>query len=389
MKHMKRIFLIVLDSFGIGAAPDADAFGDVGANTLRSISRSQFFNAKNLTRAGLMHIDGVDIPHPTEHTGAVARLCELSAGKDTTVGHWELCGIISRRAMPTYENGFPKEVIEEFERRCGRGVLCNMPYSGTDVIRDFGEEHIRSGKLIVYTSADSVFQIAAHEDKVPPEKLYEYCRIARELLVGEHAVGRVIARPFIGEAGNFKRTDRRRDFSLKPPRDTMLNVLQKNGLSTISVGKIYDIFAGSGISVSHISHSNAEGMQITTKLAAQDFSGLCFINLVEFDSLYGHRQNADGYARALAEFDSWLPTLLDKLRDDDALIITADHGCDPSDSSTDHTREYVPLILLGKKIKPVNLGTVRGFTAVARLVCDLFGIDSDFEAAERLSDKIL
>lgn len=386
---MKRVFLIVLDSFGIGAAPDAAAFGDEGANTLASISRSPYFKAENLTRSGLMHIDGVSLPHQAEHTGAVARLCERSAGKDTTVGHWELAGIISPAPMPTYENGFPPEVIEKFEAATGRGVICNEPYSGTEVIRDFGEEHLATGKLIVYTSADSVFQIAAHEDAVAPEELYGYCLTARRILSPPHAVGRVIARPFTGVPGAFVRTDRRRDFSLEPPKETMLDLIKKSGLTTISVGKIYDIFAGKGISVPHFSHSNAEGMEIALKVAEEDFSGLCFINLVEFDSHFGHRQDPDGYAKALAQFDAWLPSLISRLSDDDVLIITADHGCDPSDGSTDHTREYVPLILLGKRIKAVNLGTVDSFTSVARLVCDLLGVRSDFEEAQKLSDKIL
>ena len=387
---MKRVFLIVLDSFGIGALPDAADFGDAGANTLLSVSRSPHFRAENLERAGLFHIDGVSLPQRySEYSGAVARLTELSAGKDTTVGHWELSGIVSDSPMPTYKDGFPEEIIRPFSLATGRGVLCNKPYSGTDVIRDFGAEHIKSGDLIVYTSADSVFQIAAHEEVVSTTKLYNYCEIARRLLTGKHGVGRVIARPFIGEEGDFKRTANRRDFSLAPPSPTALDIISESGLSVISVGKIYDIFAGRGITESIPTHSNAEGMAAASNLLGRDFSGLAFINLVEFDSHFGHRQDADGYARALAEFDAWLPDFVAGLSDEDALIITADHGCDPSDDSTDHTREYVPLIILGKKIKPQNLGTIRGFTSVARLVCDLFSLDSDFPHAVGISDKIL
>lgn len=387
---MKRVFLIVLDSFGIGALPDAAGFGDSGANTLLSISRSPCFSVENLERAGLFHIDGVSLVRAySEHTGAVARLLELSAAKDTSVGHWELSGVISHSPMPTYPDGFPEEIIRPLSLATGRGVLCNKPYSGTDVIRDFGAEHLKSGDLIVYTSADSVFQIAAHEEVVSTTKLYNYCEIARKLLTGKHGVGRVIARPFTGKDGNFRRTANRRDFSLAPPAPTALDLISGSGLSVISVGKIYDIFAGRGITESIPTHSNAEGMAAAARLLGRDFSGLAFINLVEFDSHFGHRQDADGYARALAEFDAWLPSFTAGLSDDDVLIITADHGCDPSDDSTDHTREYVPLIILGKKIKPQNLGTIRGFTSVARLICDLFSLDSSFPETVGISDKIL
>ena len=376
---MKRVFIIVLDSFGIGAAPDAADFGDAGANTLKSVQKSTKLNIPTMTALGLGNIDGVDcLEKSTTPSAVIARVMELSRGKDTTTGHWEIAGVVSESPMPTYPNGFPKEVLEAFEEKTGYGVLCNLPYSGTDVIRDYGEEHIKTGKLIVYTSADSVFQIAAHEEYVPIEKLYEICRGAREILVGDHGVGRVIARPFIGGIGNFKRTENRRDFSLVPPKKTMLNVLNESGLDVIGVGKIGDIFAMSGITETYPTHSNREGMEKALELADRDFSGLCFVNLVDFDMLFGHRQDADGYAEALSEFDAWLPSFMDKLGEDDLLMITADHGCDPSDNSTDHTREYIPLLIYGKAIEPKNLGTLSGFANIGRMACEYLGKKSDF-----------
>ena len=367
----------MLDSLGIGAAKDAEAFGDAGANTLRSVSKAKRFSAKNLIELGLGALDGVDYLPAKTLKASVARLTERSNGKDTTIGHWELAGVISPKAMPTYPHGFPQEIIRAFEEKTGRGVLCNQPYSGTDVIRDYGEEHLRTGKLIVYTSADSVFQIAAHESIVPPEELYAYCRMAREILQGEHAVGRVIARPFEGEHP-FVRTANRHDFSLLPPY-TMLNAISQAGLSVIGVGKIGDIFAQSGLTESHPSKSNAHGMEQTLALAEREFEGLCFVNLVDFDSKFGHRQDAEGYAAALAEFDRWLPEFCNKLGEDDALLITADHGCDPSDDHTDHTREDVPLLIYGKKVRPENHGTKQGFTHVAKTVCRMLGVDFEAE----------
>jgi len=379
MKIFKRVFLIVLDSFGIGAAPDAADFGDVGANTLRGISSSEYFSADNLIKLGLSHIDGVTY---LEKKGAplatVARLTEKSRGKDTTIGHWELMGIVSDSPLPTYPNGFPEEIIREFEKRTGRKVLCNLPYSGTQVIEDYGREHLKSGDLIVYTSADSVFQIAAHEAVVPVDELYGYCRTAREILTGEHSVGRVIARPFSGEPGSFKRTADRRDFSLRPPKGTTPDKVLSSGKEVIAVGKITDIFAGCGISNSILTHSNKEGMQITEELLSKDFEGLVFTNLVEFDSHYGHRQDADGYAAALSAFDGWLGEFLPKLSEDDALIITADHGCDPTDESTDHTREYVPFLLYGKGLSAKNLGTLDSFAFAGKAVEQLLGIEGDY-----------
>ena len=365
----RRVFLIVLDSFGIGQAPDAADFGDLGASTLQSVVNTGILNIPNLESLGLGCIDGVDaLAKSAAPKAAYARLQERSMGKDTTTGHWEMAGIISEAPMPTFPQGFPREVMEAFENAVGRGTLCNLPYSGTDVIRDYGREHIETGKLIIYTSADSVFQIAAHEEIVPIEELYEICRTARKLLCGKYGVGRVIARPFIGSFPSFKRTENRRDFSLLPPEDTLLNELSDAGLDVIGVGKIGDIFAMSGLTESYPTHNNGEGMAKTSELMEKDFNGLCFINLVDFDMKYGHRQDAEGYAKALNEFDSWLGTALPKLSEGDVLMITADHGCDPSDDSTDHTREYVPLLIYGKDILPENLGTVLGFDHVSETV---------------------
>ena len=337
----KRVFMIVLDSFGVGELPDAANFGDEGSNTLRSVSVLDEFDCPNLTRLGLFNIDGVFVPQrisvPAAPIASFAKMSELSEGKDTTTGHWEIAGAVSKKALPTYPDGFPDEVIDEFVRRCGRGILCNKPYSGTEVIKDFGEEHLKTGKLIVYTSADSVFQIAAHESVVSLEELYGYCEIAREILKGEHGVGRVIARPFGGEYP-FKRLGGRHDYSLDCPRATVLDILKESGYDVISVGKISDIFAGRGVTESHPTKSNSEGMSLAETMQSKDFSGLCFINLVDFDMLYGHRNDAVGYASALAEFDKFLGRFLSDMREDDILMITADHGCDPSTPSTDHSR---------------------------------------------------
>ena len=377
MKKFKRVFLTVLDSLGIGAMPDAHLFGDEGANTLLGISRSDKFNIPNLLSLGLGSIDGVSLEGGTESPlASYGRLAEKSQGKDTTVGHWELMGVVSDKPLPTYPEGFPTEIISEFEKRVGVGTLCNLPYSGTEVIRDYGEEHMKTGKLIVYTSADSVFQIAACESVVPIDKLYEYCRIARELLVGENGVGRVIARPFtVAQDGSFTRTANRRDFSLEPPKKTVLDRLYALGLDVISIGKIYDIFAARGITEAIKTKNNAEGISRTLEVMSRDFSGLCFTNLVDFDMLFGHRQDKDGYAAALSEFDAALPDMLSRITEDDVFIITADHGCDPTDDSTDHTREYVPLLVYSPSLCAENLGTLEGFSQVGELICRLFGID--------------
>ena len=363
----KRVFLIVLDSCGIGAAPDAAHFNDAGANTMKSISQSAEFNIENLKSLGFTKIDGLSYLGDGNLKATVARLQEKSRGKDTTIGHWELAGIISQKPLPTFPEGFPQEVLVEFSRLTKRGVLCNKPYSGTEVIKDFGEEHLKTGSLIVYTSADSVFQIAAHESVVPPETLYEYCKIARSLLTGDLGVGRVIARPFEGEYP-FKRTSRRHDFSLQPPKATVLDELKNNGYDVIGVGKINDIFAGKGITEYTYTKNNEEGMEKALLYSEKSFNGLCFINLVDFDMVYGHRNDVDGYARALSAFDNWLPKFIQNMKSDDVLIITADHGCDPGDSSTDHTREYVPFVMLGESISPENLGTIEGFDFVAEKV---------------------
>lgn len=374
---MKRIFLIVLDSFGIGGMPDAEAFGDAGVNTLASCATSDQLHIPNMIAAGLGSIDGVTCL-PKSTGGAYGRLTEASMGKDTTIGHWEIAGLVSPNPLPTYPQGFPEEVLEPFRQATGRGVLANAPWSGTEVINVYGDEHVRTGDLIVYTSADSVFQIAAHEDVVPLEQLYEYCRIARSQLQGRHGVGRVIARPFVGESGNYRRTANRHDFSLKPPRATLLDAVKAAGLDSIAVGKIFDIFAGQGTTEHVYNRSNADGMAHTLRYAAQDFHGLCFVNLVDFDMLYGHRRDIDGYAKALSEFDAWLPELLDRLGDEDLVMITADHGCDPAyTATTDHTREYVPLLVLGRRVKPVNLGTRGSFSDIAATVAELLEIQLD------------
>ena len=374
---MKRIFLFVLDSFGIGAMPDSEAFGDVGVNTLRSCAASDKLNIPTMLAAGLGNIDGVEcLPKTDAPTGAFARLQEASMGKDTTIGHWEISGLVSPKPLPTYPHGFPEEVLKAFEEATGRGCLCNLPYSGTDVIRDYGQEHLDTGKWIVYTSADSVFQVAAHEELVPLEELYEACHKARTILRGKHGVGRVIARPFVGDSVNgFKRTSNRHDYSLEPPAETMLDAIKAAGLSSIAVGKIHDIFAGYGDTEYVYNKSNANGMEHAAHYATKDFHGLCFVNLVDFDMLYGHRRDIDGYANALSEFDAWLADFLPTLKDEDLVMITADHGCDPAyTATTDHTREYVPLLVLGKQVKPVNMGTRVGFADIAATVTELLGV---------------
>lgn len=374
---IKRIFLIVLDSCGVGAAPDSERFGDIGVNTLRSCAASPKFSIPHLIEAGLGNLDGIDYLPKTDHpTAALARLQEASMGKDTTIGHWEIAGIVSPNPLPTYPQGFPQEVLEEFEKQTGRGVLCNLPYSGTDVIRDYGEEQKKTGKWIVYTSADSVFQVAANENWIPLEELYDACRKARAILRGKHGVGRVIARPYVGQSpSEFRRTSNRHDFSLEPPKQTMLDAIKAAGLDTLAVGKIYDIFAGQGTTDHIFNKSNADGMAHTDDYAARDFHGLCFVNLVDFDMQYGHRRDVDGYANALTEFDTWLGQFLPKLGDEDLVMITADHGCDPAyTATTDHTREYVPLVVLGKQVKPVNLGTRKSFADIAATVTELLNV---------------
>ena len=382
-----RGFVIVLDSFGVGAAPDAAKFGDEGASTIKTIYKSKYFSAENMKKMGLLAIDGIDLDGKENHTAAFARMRELLAGKDTTIGHWEMAGIVSKNPLPTFPNGFPTEIINEFEKQTGRKVIVNHPYSGTQVIKDYGEEHLKTGALIVYTSADSVFQIAANEAIVSDDELYRYCKIARKILTGKYGVGRVIARPFEGKtAADFVRTPRRHDFSLEPPRDTMLDVLQKNGKKTIAIGKIYDIFAHRGIDEHYFTENNTQGIAKTLEIAKTDFDGLCYTNLVDCDMLYGHRRDIDGYAKAISEFDECLPRLAGDLRDDDFLIITADHGCDPGFKGTDHTREYVPLLIYSKSIKGKNLGTIDGFGAVADTVLSMFDIKSTLDGKHILDE---
>ena len=384
----KRVFLIVLDSFGIGEMPDAYKWNDEGSNTLAAIRNNKNFSSPTLEQLGLFNIDGVG-GGVERHIASYARMAEVSNGKDTTVGHWEIAGLVSQSPFPTYPNGFPSEVIEEFERLTGKKVLCNRAYSGTEVIKDFGEEHIKTGNLIVYTSADSVFQIAAHEDIVPIEELYNICKLARKMLQGEHSVGRVIARPFTGTYP-FTRTENRHDFSVCPPSDTMLDLLDKKGFKVISVGKINDIFAGKGITEAFHTKNNYDAMQTTLKIAKSDFEGLCFVNLVDFDSVFGHRNDIDGYASAITKFDFELKKLLSILREDDILIITADHGCDPSTPSTDHSREYTPMLIYGNRISSgVNLGTRNSFADISATILEYFSVSKENTSGESFLKQIL
>ena len=375
---MKRVFLIVLDSFGIGGMPDCEAFGDVNVNTLAACATSKELHIPNMIAAGLGNIEGIScLPKTDAPKGAYVRLREASMGKDTTIGHWEIAGVISPDPLPTYPNGFPAEVLDAFEAATGRGCLCNLPYSGTDVIRDYGEEQLATGKWIVYTSADSVFQVAANEELIPLEELYDACHKARNILRGKHGVGRVIARPFVGNnAGNFKRTSNRHDYSLEPPTETMLDAIKAAGKASIGVGKIHDIFAGIGTTEHVYNTSNANGMEHADHYAAENFEGLCFVNLVDFDMVFGHRRDIDGYAKALSEFDAWLGGFVEKLGDEDLVMITADHGCDPAyTATTDHTREDVPLLVLGKGVKSVDLGTRESFADIAATVTELLDVE--------------
>lgn len=380
----KRVFWIVLDSFGIGELPDAADFGDEGSNTLAACAATGKLNIPNMISLGLGNIEGVScIEKAEEPKGAFGRNLEVSLGKDTTTGHWELAGLISERPFPTYPDGFPQEVVDKFKEATGLDLLCNKPYSGTQLLLDFGREHVETGKPIVYTSADSVFQIAAHEDIIPLEKLYEICEKSREFLQGEHGVGRVIARPFKGEYPDYYRTSGRHDFSLVPSKDTALDVLMQNGFATIGVGKIYDIFAGKGVSETHRTGPNKIGMEKSTELQKKDFTGLCFINLVDFDMVYGHRNDANGYANALSEFDEWLGGFMENMEDDDVVVITADHGCDPATPSTDHSREYIPFLAYGKNIKAgVDLGTRKSYADQSKTILEMFGITESETAGE-------
>lgn len=371
----KRVFLVVLDSLGIGHAVDASDFGDEGAHTLKSVMTERP-DLPNLTKLGLFNIKRADlgefaIPTPI---GIYGYAEEKSRGKDTTVGHWEIAGVVSDSPLPTYPDGFPDEVIRAFEEANGVKVLCNLPYSGTEVIKDYGEEHIRTGSPIVYTSADSVFQIAAHEEVVPLPELYRMCESARALLKGRHAVGRVIARPFLGEVGNFYRTGNRHDYSLEPTGVTMLDRLSENGFDVISVGKISDIFASRGVTESYPTKGNAEGEKRLLELQERDFCGLCFVNLVDFDMVYGHRNDIKGYAEALAKFDNTLGEFMARMGDDDLIIITADHGCDPGFEGTDHTRENIPILAYYKGCSGYDAGGFYGFYCIADAILKNFSI---------------
>jgi phosphopentomutase len=374
---VNRVTLIVLDSVGCGDAPDAASYADVGSNTLGNIGRAVGgLNLPGLARLGLGHVTEIEgVPPTAQAAGAYGRLTEASAGKDTTTGHWELAGVLLDKPFPLYPAGYPPGLIGEFEARIGRGVLGNIAASGTEIIKDLGREHMFSGKVIVYTSGDSVFQIAAHEEIIPVDELYRICRIARELLTSEHAVGRVIARPFTGQPGNFSRTEQRRDFSLEPPVDTILDGIKKAGQEVVGVGKIEDIFAHRGLTRSNHTGNNMAGVDAIVDFLAQEMAGLIFANLVDFDSLYGHRNNPQGYAEALEAFDQRLPEIQAAMSDDDVLIITADHGNDPTTPSSDHSRERVPILIAGHRIKPnLDLGTRETFADVAATLADLLDV---------------
>ncbi|MFH1038961.1 MAG: phosphopentomutase [PVC group bacterium] len=375
---MKRAIIIVLDSVGIGEMPDAGDFGDAGANTLGHIAKSvDGFALPNMEKMGIGNIAPLrGIPPSPAPSGAFGKLGELSQGKDTTVGHWEIAGLVSARPFPVYPDGFPPDLVEAFEKMIGRKTLGNYAASGTEIIRDLGEEHVRTGQPIIYTSADSVFQIAAHEEVIPLDQLYRICRQTRELLQGEHGVGRVIARPFVGKPGSFERTAHRHDFSLVPPDDTLLDLIVKNGGKTYGVGKIYDIFAGKGVSETVSIEDNRDGMEKTLSAMKKKGFSLIFTNLVDFDMKYGHRRDAGAYALALEDFDRRIPEIIKALRPEDILFITADHGCDPTFAAhTDHTREYIPLLVNGPAVRPgVNLGTRSSFADIARTIAEYLGL---------------
>ncbi len=384
----RRVLLIILDSVGVGALPDAEKYGDMGANTVGNIAKQVPLNLPHLNRLGFGHIAGTNLTPDENAIGGYGRMAEKSPGKDTTTGHWELAGIRLKQPFPTFPDGFPVEVMQRFEQAIGTKTLGNVVASGTAILDELGEEHMRTGYPIVYTSADSVFQIACHEEIVPLEKLYEMCEIAREQLTGKYAVGRVIARPFVGEKkGAFKRTGGRKDYSLVPTEKTVLDILKNAGHDVLAVGKIEDIFAHQGITESNHAAGNPACIEATKEFMARPFNGLCFVNLVDFDMVYGHRRNVQGYAEALMEFDAALPDIMSLLREGDLLIITADHGCDPAHHGTDHTREYVPLIAwkYGQK-KLVNLGTRQTFADVAATISEYFNLEERFNADSFLKE---
>lgn len=376
---LNRAVIVVADSMGCGEMPDSAKYGDAGADTLGHIAESAGLKIPNLQKMGLANIHPLKGVEPEQNpSAAYARVAELSNGKDTTTGHWEIAGLITEKAFPTYPEGFPADLMAEFERETGKGTIGNYPASGTQIIADLGEEHMKTGKLIVYTSADSVFQIAAHEEIVPIADLYRYCEIARRILKGDHPVSRVIARPFVGTPGNFTRTENRRDYALQPPTDTLLDVLKANGKTVTGVGKIEDIFCHRGLTDSYHTGNNHAGLdKLEDLLKADTGSGLIFVNLVDFDMLYGHRRNPEGYRDAIEYMDAFIPRLTAAMKDDDALIITADHGCDPCHTGSDHTREHVPLLWYSKGVKGGHLGNLRSYADISATILDLFGIKSD------------
>ncbi len=380
---IKRVVLIILDSVGAGELPDAAEYGDVGSNTIKNIYKKvDGFSLPNLEKLGLLNIDGFQdlIKSSSKYMGSVGKCNEKSKGKDTTTGHWEISGIVTENPFPVFHNGFPDDFISEFEKKVGRKTIGNYAASGTEIIKELGKEHVATGNLIVYTSADSVFQIAAHEEVVPLDELYNICKIAREMLSGDLAVGRVIARPFIGSDGSYTRTKNRRDFSLVPTSDTMLDYIKNDNKEVLAIGKIEDIFVNQGITKSIHTTNNNDGIEATINAIKEDFEGLIFTNLVDFDMIYGHRNDLKGYSDALKYFDSKLPEIINSLKNDDILIITADHGCDPTTESTDHSREYIPLIIFGKEIKSNNnVGILDTFSCIGKTILDILNIENKIE----------
>lgn len=384
---MKRVVLVVLDSVGIGELPDALKYGDVGSNTLCNIKNKTNMLLPNLEKLGLGNIDEIKCFQKENNcNGSFGRMMEMSSGKDTTTGHWEISGLILEKAFPVYPNGFPKDFMDEFEKKIGTKTIANYPSSGTKIIEDLGEEHDKTGYPIVYTSADSVFQIACNEQTYGLDRLYEICEIARDMLKGEHAVGRVIARPFIKEGNKYIRTKNRKDYSLKPFGKTILDYVKENNMKVKAVGKIEDIFAGKGITDAVHTRDNSDGINKTLEYIDEEFSGLIFTNLVDFDMMYGHRNDVQGYSESLIEFDTKLPQILNNLKEEDILIITADHGCDPTYPTTDHTREYVPVLIYGKNIKKgVNIGTRKTFSDIAKTIAEYLHIDNNLNGESFLN----
>jgi len=378
MSRIKRAILVVLDGVGAGANPDAHAYGDDGASSLEHCAQAiGGLELPNLGSIGLGNITPILGTPPIERAkGGYGRMAEAGAGKDSVTGHWEITGVVLQKPLPTYPHGFPAEVVEQFEHAIGRRVLGNKPASGTEIIKELGEEHVRTGRPILYTSADSVFQVAAHQDVIPLEELYHMCRLARNMLTGENAVGRVIARPFIGTPGNFKRTEHRRDFSLAPLGTTLLDILKESGKEVIGIGKIEDLFAGRGLTERDHTETNRDGMEATLRWLERDFTGLLFVNLVEFDMLWGHRRDSQGYAQALREVDSWFAQVQQVMRPDDAIFFSADHGVDPTYRGSDHTREEVPLLAYGEPVRAgVNLGVRATFADLGQTLAQAFGVE--------------